>query len=166
MTCWTKYSIKLSLPLFATIVILLIALIDDVWNRVFTKQKACSNRTKGFSLKTFLSEKIAPLIILFAVAMYAFLVSSATRPFKCKSNSTKYTLVDNPSINCFEEEWNMYFPIAIFFTVLYGIGLPGILIYLFWKNRKNIASETFKQMFGNVTEVSYDFFLVGTGAGV
>jgi hypothetical protein len=110
-----------------------------------------------FSWGRFLKDRCIALLILFVVAMYAFLVSSALGPFKCVGvGNGVFIMYDNPSANCFDSDWNGMLGTIIFFVVLYGFILPSIMVYFFWINRHNVTSEEFRYSFASITSAYKD----------
>eukprot|EP00475_Leptophrys_vorax_P039986 TRINITY_DN7344_c0_g3_i3.p1 TRINITY_DN7344_c0_g3~~TRINITY_DN7344_c0_g3_i3.p1 ORF type:complete len:347 (-),score=62.98 TRINITY_DN7344_c0_g3_i3:57-1097(-) len=103
-----------------------------------------------FNWLRFFYDRSVPLLVLFAVAMYSFLVNTAVSPFKCNYVGN-FMMYDNPSASCFDNEWRSHLPQVIFFFILYPLGLPGAMIYLFYKNKQNTESEEFRASFGSIT---------------
>jgi hypothetical protein len=105
--------------------------------------------------KRFLYDRCVPLLILFCVTMYSFLVNTAVSPFKCTYTSG-YAMYENPSQICFDSEWLSHLPEITFFLILYAIGMPGILIYLFYANRDRSHTDEFRSSFGSMTLPYHD----------
>jgi hypothetical protein len=88
--------------------------------------------TENSTLEDIPLQEMYPLLILFVVAMYTFLVNASASPLKC-NYAGNFTMYDNPSKTCFDKEWNSHLSTVVFFLILYGLGLPGVLIFLFWR---------------------------------
>eukprot|EP00475_Leptophrys_vorax_P019798 TRINITY_DN27120_c0_g1_i1.p1 TRINITY_DN27120_c0_g1~~TRINITY_DN27120_c0_g1_i1.p1 ORF type:complete len:321 (+),score=95.05 TRINITY_DN27120_c0_g1_i1:107-1069(+) len=112
-----------------------------------------------FFLRDFLSKRGAPLIILFSMTMYTFLVSSAVSPFKCNYSSGSFVaMFDDPSRSCFDSDWKQHLFEVIIFTLLYAVGIPALMITIFWKNRQNVQNLEFIAAYGSVTRMYREKF--------
>jgi hypothetical protein len=74
-------------------------------------------------------------LVLFLMTLYAFLVSNAASPFKCNFESSM-SMIDAPSVQCFDKQWWEFFPIVICFMLLYAIILPTTVLWFLVKNPK------------------------------
>jgi hypothetical protein len=140
---WGKYVLKMMIPLMVLATIVPFSAVMAAMS---------GRKQKGFEFKQYLFSQGVPLLILFVITMYAFLVSAAVSPFKC-NYGTDNTLYDDPSKICFSAEWNSKLPMVIFFMIVYIIALPGTLVYMLWKNRETVNSEKFKNTFGSITRM-------------
>jgi hypothetical protein len=113
--------------------------------------KKRSNPLHALDSKKLWQEKGIPLLIFLVVAMYSFLLNATVSPLKC-NYSGNYVMYDNPSKFCFDEEWWSNFGVVIFFFIIYGIGLPSVLIFLFWRNRTKVSTDQFGNSFGSITD--------------
>jgi hypothetical protein len=105
-------------------------------------------QTQNFNFSEFIEARGYPLLLLFSMVMYAFLVSTAVGPFKCDYSSSSFVaMFEDPSRSCFDQEWYAHLPVVLFFCILYVLGLPGALVYMFWKNHEK---SSFLSAFGTV----------------
>jgi hypothetical protein len=61
-------------------------------------------------------------------------------------------MFDNPSTFCFDEDWNSQIGLVILFCLLYGVGVPVLLIYVLYNNRSRIELPEFIASYGSLTE--------------
>jgi hypothetical protein len=106
---------------------------------------------KGVNLREHFISLGVSLLIFMVVTLHAFLVVSGVSPFKCIPSGSNYYLFDNTAIACFDSTWYSWLGAVIVFALLYAIGLPGTLIYLFYRNRDKINTEEFKMRYGSIT---------------
>jgi hypothetical protein len=59
-------------------------------------------------------------------------------------------MFDNPASLCYDEGWYEKLPIVVVFCIIYGIILPGWIIWLFYRNRKNIWDPKFSARYGSL----------------
>jgi hypothetical protein len=148
---WSKYVIKMMIPLFVILVISLINFILAV-----RKVRSIVDIKKLFlisSVKEYMKKRFLPLLILLTVVMFAFLVSASLSPFKCmKVASDTYVMLDNPSLHCFDKDWNAHIALAVLFSLVYCCFLPGVLIYISWSSRDQLSSDDFQLKYGNLVQ--------------
>jgi hypothetical protein len=113
----------------------------------YVKRMRSGKKLSTHFFQSFLFERLISVVVLFVIALYTFLVSSALSPFKCSSFNGRYTMFESPSDSCFDADWFKHLPAVIFFALAYTLGLPGILLFLFWKNRANLDNEHFLAVF-------------------
>jgi hypothetical protein len=139
MTFWTKFYLKMSMPLIVSILVIGISFVQH--------KRSKDQNLQPLFFKSFLFEKLISLVILFVVAMYTFLVSSSLSPFKCSYFNGKYTMFESPSEQCFDEIWFRNFAAVVIFSLLYTFGLPGLLLFLFRKHKDSLEAPAFQAVF-------------------
>ncbi|KAJ3433709.1 repeat outer membrane protein [Anaeramoeba flamelloides] len=108
--------------------------------------------THGFSeqeRKDLFNNLINAYSILLSL-LYLFIALTIFEFFDCTQIGTtnKYFLDSDPSLLCFEGWWWKYFPVAIFFGVLYILGIVLLLSWALWYYSKKIDEVTFNKRFG------------------
>jgi hypothetical protein len=99
-----------------------------------------------------MSQKLASLFSFLVVGFYTLLISTLVQPFNCtKQFDGTLTMTKAPSNKCFDSVWNQNLPAVIFFILLYGISIPLIMIWIFYKNRDNIFNADFLVRYSSLT---------------
>lgn len=117
MGFWTKYYIKMFIPFAALLTTKAISMLVLIFQKHM-------QRKDDIRIFDFILDRCIPLMLIFVVAMYTFLISASLSPFKCKFSNGQYVMFDNPSALCFDSEWNNHVPLGLLFSTLYGILVP------------------------------------------
>jgi hypothetical protein len=104
-------------------------------------------------LVTFFWLHIFPILSFLVVMFYWFLTSSVLSPLFCQMKSNgSYSMILNPSSECYAGEWSENYGAVWFFIVIYIICLPLSLVYLLWRFRDEVETPLFKQRFANLSQ--------------
>jgi hypothetical protein len=141
---WDKYILKMMIPFIIGLILLILAAIEAF-------RKPVSQRTFS-SWSEFLFQQGVTLLLLAVGTLYTFLLVATLGPFKCIKAENNYVLWDYPSLRCFDTTWYSWLPLVVFFTLLYGVFLPGVLVLLLFKQRSRIGDASFQLLFGNFTK--------------
>jgi hypothetical protein len=103
-------------------------------------------------------EKALSLFIFIITALYTALMTFVLAPFRClpQSNGT-YTLIPNPSENCFDEKWRSHMPF-IAFGLLQIVVIPICLIGIYSRHRRNQQSNFYRWRYGLLFRAYKDEF--------
>jgi hypothetical protein len=102
--------------------------------------------------KQFFAQDGIHLLLLIVGTLYTFLVIASLGPFKCIEGENGYVLWDLPGVKCFDPVWISWLPAVVSFSIFYGLVLPAILIFLFWKNKDSVNSPSFQKSFGSFVQ--------------
>ena len=90
--------------------------------------------------------------ISITTALYTLILSNAIAPFNCYYQDIgKYTMVNNPSQFCYDDEWRSWIPLVSMFLVLYALMLPGYVSFILYKYRLTSTGEEFHRFYGSLT---------------
>jgi hypothetical protein len=144
MTYWTKYYLKMSLPLLLFLGIMLVTISSNLVKDYLRKGRRISlrlDRKPMWSIFCFIN-----------AAMFTFVISNVVEPFNCTLQSNgSYLMTHNPSTPCYGYVWRSYFPSMIFFLLIYGVCGPALIIYFFWINRHSPERQPFQSRFSAIT---------------
>jgi hypothetical protein len=99
-----------------------------------------------------ISQKLTSLMSFMVVGFYTLLISTVVQPFNCtKQLDGTFTLTKAPSLKCFDASWNKHLPAISFFLILYGFSIPLVMIWIFYKNRKQIFTVSFRSRYHSLT---------------
>jgi hypothetical protein len=132
---------KMSIPFILSICVIAVSAIKEL------RTKAHFHRG-SHNWKQFFYAQGVSLLLLTVGTLYTFLFVAVVSPFRCIKSDTYYVFLDLPGVKCFDDVWYSWLPLVLFFMLLYGIALPGILIFLLYKNKNNIQAESFQLHFG------------------
>lgn len=87
--------------------------------------------------------------------LYTLIIAAVFEPLFClKQPDGTYSMVKNPSVECYGSEWNRkVLPFLIPAGIIYVVVIPALAIRLLLKNRNNIGSQNFLARFGFLTQV-------------
>jgi hypothetical protein len=159
MTFWDKFYGKMLFPLFLFLLITLSFALQEFFRRsAFIRQYCGQKLAKDSSVS--LSYRLISLFQFIIITLYTFIVSSVFQPFNClKQPDNSYSMAKSPSSLCYDSTWNKNLPALVFFILMYVIGFPAALLYIFVKNYKMIDTVEFKTRYGNlVSPYSRQFF--------
>jgi hypothetical protein len=96
-------------------------------------------------------ERALNVYLALLVGMHIY-ITVFLEPFRCfKQFDGSFTLVASPNLNCFDGDWSIHW-FSIYVGLFYIIGIPGILVFLFWKFRKSKNNNNaFAWRFGLLT---------------
>jgi hypothetical protein len=143
MTFWDKYYGKMLFPV----------VIFGLFTLSFGVRELLSKRcAKWFPRSSVpLIIRLISLFQFIVVALYTFIVSTVFQPFNCiKQSDGSYTMTKSPSYKCYDEQWNKNVAPIVMFILVYCIGFPAALGYIFLKNQSNLDSVHFRVRFGNL----------------
>jgi hypothetical protein len=73
------------------------------------------------------------------VTMYSYLVSSSISALDCvDSGPSGMVLRADPLVSCYKGEWNNHLFAIVLSVVIHILGIPAVVMYLFWKHRESI----------------------------
>jgi hypothetical protein len=89
-------------------------------------------------------------IFLFT-CMFTFLASNSFKPFRCmRQVDGTYSMIANPSENCFESRWNKNIGIAVLSIITYILFIPLYIMRDLYKARKNVHNRAFVLAYGGL----------------
>jgi hypothetical protein len=140
---WDKYYFKLFIPLILSAVVLLLLVGKIVLLEKFPHIAA------KFKLQKFkFAQKLTGLFSFMVVGFYTLLISTVVQPFNCtKQPDGSFTLTKAPSLKCFDSAWNQHLPVIVLFFILYGLSIPLVMIFLFYRNKNRIFTTDFKSRY-------------------
>jgi hypothetical protein len=135
---WDKYNIKIFVPFVLAGLVVIGCLIQEL----------ASQRNIIFKSTKSLSLRITTAVAFIFMALYTSSISVALTPFNCKKqpNGT-YTLLKDPSIICYDEEWNKHLGIVVLAILAVPIAVPVVLFIVYFRNRKDHYSLNFLKTF-------------------
>ena len=68
--------------------------------------------------------------------MYTGISTRIFRLFKCREVDGKWYLTSGYSYECHSDGWYVYVAFAVVFIILYVVGIPGVQLYLLYRNRR------------------------------
>jgi hypothetical protein len=140
---WSKYYLKVSLPLALALLFPLYAQI-----RIFVWKKLGKGKPVDEAL---LSKRTWSIFAFFIVGLYTLVISATVQPLNCtKQTDGTYLMTKNPNQNCYTDQWRKDLGGVIFFLLLYAFFFPAGLAYLFWKNKDNLDTADFAVRFGTL----------------
>lgn len=78
---------------------------------------------------------------------------AALEPFACrKEPGGSWTLVADPSLECFQPWWHAILPLAIAGAILYIVGIPLAIWWRLARNSKQLAEPGFSERYGGLYE--------------
>ena len=98
--------------------------------RGITQYCRCTKYTSE-SLKT----QVFTLLSLVSFALYTGISTRIFRLFKCRKIQGAWYLTADYTVTCQEGEWNGYAASGALFIILYVVGIPGVQLYLLYRNR-------------------------------
>jgi hypothetical protein len=98
--------------------------------RGITQYCRCTKYTSE-SLKT----QVFTLLSLVSFALYTGISTRIFRLFKCRKIQAAWYLTADYTVTCQEGEWNGYAASGALFIILYVVGIPGVQLYLLYRNR-------------------------------
>eukprot|EP00945_MAST-04E_sp_MAST-4E-sp1_P002491 g2491.t1 len=98
--------------------------------RGITQCCRCTKYTSE-SLKT----QVFTLLSLVSFALYTGISTRIFRLFKCRKIQDAWYLTADYTVTCQEGEWNGYAASGVVFILLYVVGIPGVQLYLLYRNR-------------------------------
>ena len=98
--------------------------------RGITQCCRCAKYTNE-SLKT----QVFTLLSLVSFALYTGISTRIFRLFKCRKIQDAWYLTADYTVTCQEGEWNGYAASGVVFILLYVVGIPGVQLYLLYRNR-------------------------------
>jgi hypothetical protein len=103
-------------------------------------------------------EKALSIYIFLITSLYTFIVSAVLSPFRCYPQADgSYTLIPNPSQNCFEETWKSHLPL-IGFGILQIVLIPLLLMMILYKYKTNRTNSVYEWRYGLLTRPFKDEF--------
>lgn len=146
---WGLWRLKLTAPFIVFALFLFVFLFSFLLKRK-------SNLIGNISTKSFFLARANSFIYGYLqsiVIIYTLLMSTLVEPFFCLAQADgTYTMVKNPSIQCYSDSWNQNVYKNVFpFGFLYGILIPLGLSLVLYIYRKDIDSSNFKSRFGFLT---------------
>jgi hypothetical protein len=140
---WDKYYFKLFFPIILSAVVLLLLV-----GKILLLEKFPEIARKLKLRKFKVSQKLTGLFSFMVVGFYTLLISTVVQPFNCtKQPDGSFTLTKAPSIKCFESAWQKHLPIMVIFFFLYGVSIPVVMIFIFYRNRSRIFTNAFKSRY-------------------
>jgi hypothetical protein len=96
-----------------------------------------------------LIDKMIPLSVALLSGLYTLLISAAFDPFHCKLRSGDvFVLANEPSFECYGEEWTKRLPSTVSFAFIYAVILPAVLGWLLFKHRNDLNSSRVQTRYG------------------
>jgi hypothetical protein len=94
--------------------------------------------------------------------LHTFITSAVLSPFRCFPQfDGSYTLIPNPSEDCFSESWKKWIPVIVL-GFIYIIAVPIALVWIFSLYRDNSKCQVWDCRYGHLIQPYKNrFFLVG-----
>jgi hypothetical protein len=150
MTFWDKFYGKMLFP----IIIFAIFTVSFGFQELVFKTELYKRRAKPDVVERIpvpLSTRLISLFQFIVVTLYTFIISTVFQPFNClKQPDNTYTMAKSPSSYCYDTAWKKNLPALIFFILIYCVGFPAALVYIFFKNGKNLDTVDFRVKYGNL----------------
>jgi hypothetical protein len=138
---WAKYYVKMCFPLIIGTGAML-----TFYPAKFVLS-ICKNPNVDLNGKP--KDKIIPMSIALLSGLYTLLIAAAFDPFHCKLRSGDVmVLANDPSFECYGEEWMKRLPITVIFAFIYAVLLPAVLGWLLFKHRKDLNSSKVQTRYG------------------
>ena len=83
-----------------------------------------------------LTTQVFTLSSLVSFTLYTGISTRIFQLFKCHKVQDAWYLTADYTVKCQEEEWNRYAASAVAFIILYVVGIPGVQLYLLYRNRR------------------------------
>jgi hypothetical protein len=131
----------MTMPFMLGFTVTVVSFIDSLRKPKFERE--------SYNWKEFLQFQGIGWLLLTVGTLHTLLVVAAVSPFKCVQSDNFYVLFDVPSVRCFDAAWFAWLPLVVFFLLIYTFILPGLLLFLFLKHRRNQGDSTFSKLFGN-----------------
>jgi hypothetical protein len=135
---WGKYYIKIFGPFVLSSFVAIGCLIQEL----------AAQRNIIAKPKKSLYLRVTTAAAFILIALYTSSISVALTPFNCKKqpNGT-YTLLKDPSIICYDEDWNQRLGVVVLAILCGPIAIPVGLFYIYFRNRKDHHSLNFLKTF-------------------
>eukprot|EP00475_Leptophrys_vorax_P008193 TRINITY_DN15276_c0_g2_i2.p1 TRINITY_DN15276_c0_g2~~TRINITY_DN15276_c0_g2_i2.p1 ORF type:complete len:629 (-),score=117.05 TRINITY_DN15276_c0_g2_i2:730-2343(-) len=134
---WDKYYVKVFGPFFLVAFVIILKVLRNIALRL---RGAPDHQT----LAKDLAESSTGMLLFVAVTLYTSSVSITFTPFNCEPQPNgSFTLIKDSSVICFDEGWRSHLGVVVFAILVYPIGVPCSLIFIFLKNRLNFSSAAF-----------------------
>lgn len=141
---WTMWKLKLAMPLLLMISFGLASIIYPLYLHI--------KSLLGFSVifpENFREKLIFALTLSFSL-LYTLLVTTSISPVNCFLQPTGvYVLLQEPSVQCYDEVWMQNLPFLVTAFVVYVLGFPLCIAAVFFIYRKKIPPNQFESMFGH-----------------
>lgn len=149
LTFWGVYFLQV---LFPFIIALLVLCVRLTIQRLFKSQETISN-SNSMRWVSVNSRGVFQLLMRIGtyilISLYTYCLSVAFRPFRCfKQEDGSYTMVDNPSSDCFTAEWFKYAPFTIGYSLALTVCFPIFISYKLWRFRNNLSDENLFRIYG------------------
>merc|ERR1719240_1569399 len=86
-------------------------------------------------MQTGFLQKYVYHMALLSFALYTGISTRLFRLFKCRKIQDAWYLTADYTVTCQEGQWNGYAASGALFIILYVVGIPGIQLYLLYRNR-------------------------------
>lgn len=77
--------------------------------------------------------------------MYPSISKTVIRILRCRNIDGASYLLSDFSVRCDQDEYSRYYGLAVFFTILYPIGIPGLFTYVLARNRHKLPPDWWPQ---------------------
>eukprot|EP00475_Leptophrys_vorax_P011434 TRINITY_DN17979_c0_g3_i1.p1 TRINITY_DN17979_c0_g3~~TRINITY_DN17979_c0_g3_i1.p1 ORF type:complete len:586 (+),score=97.35 TRINITY_DN17979_c0_g3_i1:57-1760(+) len=142
---WTVYGLQLMVPSTLAVILALIA-----WIVLKVKGKRHPDFLNHLQRRTFAHpfEKALAIYIFLLASMYTYFVSVAFSPLRCfpQADGT-YTLIPNPSQDCYGPEWNRFLPLIVL-GIMQICLIPPALLWIVMNYRKYKRNNVFLWRYG------------------
>ena len=81
-------------------------------------------------------------LILLILVIYPGLATRVFSILRCQLVNEVYVLQQDFNVVCYTGEHNMYLILAIAFMIVYIFGIPGMVLFTLWRNRKHLHDES------------------------
>merc|ERR1712166_36672 len=144
----SKFIVHMSMPPMLAIGILLAYVVSKIYKASTTQELIAHRKAQTFKL----------LIAMF-LFMYPGLATRCFQMFKCsKFDGVDYLgLETDPSMICFQEEHTMYLILSGVFIGLYIVGIPLMIFFVLWRNKKHLYVKEGEEPTEKHNEVEFEF---------
>jgi hypothetical protein len=144
LTFWSKYWLKMCLPLISTGALAFIQLVIFFIKRARGSIQPLREELRQIYVRT------KNLFGFITLAFFTTIVSSALSPFVCISQPDgTYNLAASPNILCFGDEWRSHLSVIVIFIIGYLVIYPTYLFLIL----AGMEKDRFKSVFGTSREL-------------
>eukprot|EP00937_MAST-01D_sp_MAST-1D-sp2_P006337 g6337.t1 len=89
--------------------------------------------------------KLWNILLPFLFIVYPSISKTVIRMLRCRNIDGASYLLSDFSVRCDQDEYSRYYGLAVFFTILYPIGIPGLFTYVLARNRHKLPPDWWPQ---------------------
>jgi hypothetical protein len=147
---WTKFVLKSLSPIFFAVGFFVMYCVHRLFAKIDPRIENSFSVDPETPDPYWKTRYLYGFMNLFVTA-HTLLASTVTQFFNCTmSGDGIWVMSSNPSVQCFQKEWNNWIPFAVIFSFLYTIAFP-LAVYVFVHRYKaQTNTEWFMARFGSL----------------